>query len=61
MPQCCCRGMFQRDIHPMCEVHATRANLTEEERQEALKELRKKKRDVEARIKALIFGEQHSG
>jgi hypothetical protein len=48
--------MFLRDIHPMCEIHATLANLTEEERQEALKELRTRKRQIERRIKALIFG-----
>jgi len=40
----------------MCEIHATRSNLTEDERQKALKELRSRKRQIELKIKALIFG-----
>jgi cell division protein FtsB len=53
--------MFQRDIDPMCEIHATRANLKEEERQDALKELRARKRQIERQIKALIFGAAGNG
>lgn len=33
---CRCGGFTERDISPWCEIHATKTNLTEEERKEAI-------------------------
>lgn len=50
---CRCRGMFERDISPWCEIHATREKLTDKERVDFIKRLEADRDNTQKRIDLL--------
>ncbi len=50
---CRCGGFTLRDISPWCEIHATKENLTDDERAEAIEKLTRSLEFTQKRLDSL--------